>query len=151
MNKDFGFKFGGGLALGLLALYISTIFYIISQVYSCGACGTVQISSGVTFVVTTVGGLVSALVLARLAITSPGESPAEISSAKSGSLKNWAENLTLWYIIAWFITGFSALIFGTMLFPNISSTLSDIGTGWLGLAVTSVYAYFGLDPKSSNS
>ena len=33
--------------------------------------------------------------------------------------------------------------------PDGSKTLYDIGTTWLGLAVTTAYAYFGLDPARS--
>ena len=50
------------------------------------------------------------------------------------------------YLAIWFIVGLSALLVGTMIKPDISSTLSELGTGWLGLAVASTYAYFGLDP-----
>jgi len=43
-------------------------------------------------------------------------------------------------------TGFAALLVGVMLYPDSSATLSEIGTTWLGLAVASGYAYFGLNP-----
>jgi hypothetical protein len=44
-------------------------------------------------------------------------------------------------------TGLIALIVGVIVFPDSNSTLREIGTTWLGLAVASGYAYFGISPK----
>ncbi len=38
------------------------------------------------------------------------------------------------YLLAWAFVGLSCLIVGVMLNPEISSTVADIGTAWLGLA-----------------
>jgi hypothetical protein len=45
------------------------------------------------------------------------------------------------------VTGLTALIVGVMIFPDSNATLGEIGTTWLGLAVASGYAYFGISPR----
>ena len=147
MNTKFGVYFGGILAYILLLLYSITLIYVIWQV-SFSEGDPVEISSGLSYVLTTVGGLVSALVLARLTITPPGKSPGTMKFSQDKKELDLAEKLTLGYIAVWLVSGLTALIVGTMMFPGVNTTLSDIGTTWLGLAVTSVYTYFGLTPPS---
>ena len=67
--------FGGALALVLLLLYAMTVVGMIIAVLEVGTAGKVEFTGGVTLVVTTIGGLVSALVIAKLAATNPGETP----------------------------------------------------------------------------
>lgn len=151
MQQMFKLVFGAVIAYMLLLLYAITVTYMINQALGCGAasgCTTVSFTSGTVYVVTTIGGLVSALVIAKLAITKPGENPAIIQSAQAGvSSKQLlaANTLAVLYLAVWVIVGLSALVVGVMLRPEVNQTLSDIGTGWLGLAVASGYAYFGID------
>ena len=93
--------------------------------------------------VTTIGGLVSALVISKLTVTDPEGGLAIVSERKI----HWRTFLELAYLIVWLITGLSALIVGVMLRPEINTTLSDIGTTWFGLAVASGFAYFGIEPR----
>jgi heme A synthase len=151
MQKNFGIIFGGVVAYILLGLYTGTVLHIIWGVLSCAkdpACKQMDFTDGITYVVTTIGGLVSALVISKLTLTEPGENPAIIRDAQRNKEIGWATNLALAYLAVWLITGLSALIIGVMIHPNINSTLSDIGTTWLGLAVASGYAYFGLKPPN---
>ena len=53
------------------------------------------------------------------------------------------------YILLWSFVGFVALIVGVMLKPNILQTVSDLGSVWLGIAVSAGYAYFGLKPSTN--
>jgi hypothetical protein len=145
VNQKFSVFFAGSLAYILIILYVSTLGYVIWQVCTSGG-KPVNVSSGLTYVLTTIGGLVSALVLARLTLTPPGEDPAKIdfSTANKKDLDT-VKNLTFIYMLIWLIAGLAALVIGTVVFPGVNSTLSDIGTTWLGLAVSSVYVYFGLN------
>ncbi len=99
----------------------------------------------------TVGGLVSALVVAELALMTPGASPVQQFSVPGSP--RWVRRLIfaiiLLYLGAWLFTGLTALIVGVVLYPNVNSTLSDVGTTWLGLAVAGGYAYFGIRPRPS--
>ena len=137
--------FGGIVAYILLILYSGSVVYMAKKVIL-NPDKKVVFSSGLTFVVTTIGGLVSALVIAKLAITKPGESPAvtQLSDDSSERAKSFATLLTVFYLFGWLGTGLIALTVGVMVYPDSNSTLGDIGTTWLGLAVASGYAYFGL-------
>jgi uncharacterized membrane protein YhdT len=144
MRKKFGVYFGGVIAYILIILYSCTLIYVIQRVCLSGD-SKVEVSSGLTYVLTTIGGLVSALVLARLTITPPGDNPGTMDFSQDPKETALAEKLTLGYMTIWLLAGLAALVIGTIIFPGVNSTLSDIGTTWLGLAVTSVYVYFGLN------
>jgi hypothetical protein len=147
--------FGSVIAVILLCLFSFSTFYMISTVVE--NCRTMQactqttplFGTGFIYVVTTVGGLVSALVIAHLTVTEPGDAPTIGSFAPESTTAVYATNtVVVLYLLAWIATGLAALVVGVMLYPNASSTLSDIGSTWLGLAVSAAYAYFGIRPTS---
>ena len=158
MNKSFSVVFGGLLALALLLLYaISAWSMIIAIIVACPEASTcngeiaAKYKDGFRYVLTTVGGLVSALVIARLSISPPGQMPNfEPVKQLSKGLQTASFILVSLYLTVWAITGLAALIVGVMLYPNIIPTVSDLGTVWLGLAVAAGYAYFGLTPPDSS-
>lgn len=142
--STFGNYFGALVAYILLCLYAGTVGYMIVSVS--GAAGApVAFNTGVTYVVTTVGGLVSALVVAQLALAAPGESPT-LARAAAREDERLFRRLAVAYMLVWLVVGLAALVVGTMLFPDANATLSELGTTWLGLAVAAGYAYFGLKP-----
>ena len=152
MEKPFTVIFGAVIAYILLLLYAGTVGYMILEVLAAcggnGACAEVSFSDGVVYVTTTVGGLVSALVISKLAITKRGENPATLPVAGASRKQALAVNtLGVLYLTAWLVVGLVALVVGVMLHPEVSQTVSDIGTSWLGLAIASGYAYFALDPS----
>lgn len=151
MTKNFPMIFGGLIAYLLLILYAGTVAFIIRGVVDCAGdsgCTTKDFNDGVIHVVTIIGGLVSALVISKLSITTPGENPTLIASLDTAQGQNkLASMLVLGYLAVWLFTGLSALLVGVMFYPDINETLSNIGTTWLGLAVAAGYAYFGLDPR----
>ena len=113
---------------------------------------------GLTYVVTTIGGLVSALVIAQLALTETGDDPVEsFTRGLEGSRgfeamdekhkkRTMTRSRTLaWiYLGGWLVLGVSALIVGVLFYPEVNKSLGDLGTTWLGLAVSAAYSYFGL-------
>ena len=112
------------------------------------ACSVTE-NDGTVYVFTTVGGLVSALVVAVLANTPPGHNPAEkLGNLGVPNVEESGKTLVGIYLGVWMLTGVTAVIVGVMLIPNASKTLSDMGTAWLGLAITAVYAYLGIQPSS---
>ena len=139
---------GGIIAYILLILYTGIAIYIIIKVIQCShdpLCGTLDLHPGLVYVITTVGGLVSALVVSRMTITYPGTDPGVFRHLGEG--QPTIVNIIVWcYLIIWTFTGLAALIVGLLVFPDICKTLSDLGTTWLGLAVASGYAYFNIDP-----
>lgn len=140
---------GGIIASILLLLYSGIAAYIIIKVFDCSAdpaCEKIELHSGMIYILTTVGGLVSALVVSRMTITRPGSDPAVFSSY--GEKQPQIVNVIVWsYLIIWTFTGLASLITGVIIFPDTCKTLSDFGTTWLGLAVAAGYAYFNIEPR----
>jgi hypothetical protein len=151
----FGRLFGAVIAVVLLSIYEFSMAILVSAVLACGtdtSCRPpIQPTSGLVFVLTTVGGLVSALVVAELAVMTPGVNPfAQFSAPEAPRwARRWIYAIVILYLAAWLFTGLTALIVGVVLYPNVNSTLSDAGTTWLGLAVAAGYAYFGIRPRQS--
>ena len=137
--------FSGVVAYILLALYVGIVGYM---VYMVAAYQTKEFTSGVTYIVTTVGGLVSALVVGKLAITPPKDPPALFTAAAAAGggpdpLNVW---LTVAFMVVWLLAGLAALVVGVLLYSDVNQLLAGIGTNWLGLAVAAGYAYFGVKP-----
>jgi hypothetical protein len=120
----------------------------VARCVSDGTCQAEDIPSGVIFVHTTVAGLVSALVVAELATTEPGESPGAktLTADLSESSKRITAYIAGGYVLVWIISGLAALVAGSMLYPDAVTTLTDAGTTWLGIAVAAAYSYFGIRP-----
>jgi hypothetical protein len=140
---------GGIIAYLLLGLYSGITAYAIFKVIECSkdcSCSKVDLHPGLIYVLNTVGGLVSALVVSRMTITAPGRDPAMFRN--SGEEQSLLVNIVVWcYLIIWTFTGLATLITGVIIFPETCKTLSDFGTTWLGLAVAAGYAYFNIDPR----
>ncbi len=160
MNNSFGAFFGGLLAIVLLAIFSISTWYMIFSVighckppagvanFVCSRPGAELFSEGFRNVVTTVGGLVSALVIAQLSVTEPGATPRVGHFVPTTETGQFRTNLIIvGYLLVWLATGVAALVVGVMLYPQVSSTVSDIGSTWLGLAVSAAYAYFGIRPS----
>jgi len=153
LNRTFAMKYkfiiGGIISYILLILYSVIAVYIIIKVIECShdiSCSSVDLHPGLVYVLTTVGGLVSALVVSRMTITTPGSDPAVFSHFGEGQPS--VVNFIVWcYLLIWTFTGLATLVVGVIIFPDSCKTLSDFGTTWLGLAVAAGYAYFNIDPK----
>lgn len=141
---------GGFIALILLGIYAYSVTQAILLAYSQSRGA---LTSGELLALTTVGGLVSALVIAELAISKPGGMPSHrISSDSSRSsafivraADNAAPFVVFVYIGVWTMLGAAAFIVGVMQYPDRVPALTDFGQSWLGLAVAAGYAYFGLN------
>jgi hypothetical protein len=149
MKNPFSVVFGGVIAFILLMLYAGTVAYMIIAVTRTGTADTVTFAQGLVFVVTTINGLVSALVVTNLAVTTPGEDPTILRNTigANGQPNPWVRRLVGTYLSIWLVIGLAALIVGVMIYPDVNTTLKDIGTTWLGLAVAAGYAYFGVTPQ----
>jgi hypothetical protein len=154
MSSRFGAVFSATLALVLLALYCSSALYLIYQIYPLGngCMKPTGYEGGYIYVLTTVGGLVSALVIAQLSITKPGSTPTIGGTKPESNLGIYATNTVVGiYLFAWVFTGIAALVVGVMICPEGNKTITDLGTTWLGLAVTAAYAYFGIQPTETKN
>ena len=145
--------FGGIVAVILLGLYayaVITAILVVSCITTTG-CSTLTagaFTTGYASTLTTVGGLVSALVIAELAITKPGEAPLArtIHGETTPKEKGFLATVTGIYLLVWLGLGLAAYVVGAMWHPETLKPLSDLGQSWLGLAVAAAYAYFGINP-----
>jgi hypothetical protein len=147
--------FGGFIAIILLCLFEYTVYeaIIVAKCVATTGCTThpaADFTLGFAHAMNLIGGLVSALVIAELAVTEPGKSPvgAAIVSVSAGrpTLGQIAWIITVLYLLVWVFTGLAAYVVGTMWWPQALQPLTDLGQGWLGLAVAAAYAYFGISP-----
>ena len=93
-----------------------------------------------------VGGLVSALVIAELAITQPGDLPSAqiLKRRHTKSEHKLATIISTAFIVVWLLGGAAAVLM-YLLYPNaIPTTLSEFAKAWLGLALASAYSYLGI-------
>jgi len=152
MKKTSKLLFGAIIVGILLAIYVYTMGYLILSVINNAKelAPEVKLSNEFIMVLTTVSGLVSALVISELTTTRiVGETSATrlLQEDASNIKKSAAHYLTYIYIWIWIIIGAGAFIVGVLLYPEMSGTLKDSGTTWFGLLVAIGYSYFGIQPK----
>jgi len=149
--------FGGFIAVILLILYEYSVYEGIRVVMCLDTSGCTQYTAdsftpGFSHAMSLIGGLVSALVIAELAATKPGEAP--VARAIGGSANvtlSWTLTIvTMIYLVVWVIAGLAAYVIGTMWYPGKLQPLTDLGQSWLGLAVAAAYSYFGISPAGGN-
>ncbi|MBA3270871.1 MAG: hypothetical protein H0T71_10195 [Acidobacteria bacterium] len=148
--------FGGVVAVILLGLYAYSVWFAVDVVNCINTPGCMRLtgasfSSGFASTLSTVGGLVSALVIAELAITKPGEAPVAraLEMTPSPATKNALKVVTGAYLLVWVALGLTAYVVGGMWYPDALRPLTDFGQAWLGLAVAAAYAYFGINEPTS--
>jgi hypothetical protein len=142
--------FGGLIAIILLGIYVRLIS-VASQIVhcidhpGCTAYTAASFNDQMAFALSTIGGLVSALVIAQLAITTPGTSPgANFLGAQPTPRAAVAVPLiAISYVLVWLAAGFWSFMI-TMYHPAALPPLTDLAHAWLGLAVAAGYSYFGL-------
>jgi hypothetical protein len=152
--------FGGFIAIILLCLFEYTVYeaIVVAKCVATTGCTThtaADFTPGFAHAMNLIGGLVSALVIAELAVTEPGSSPVgraivSVTVARP-TLAQIASIITVLYLLVWVFTGLAAYVVGTMWWPQALQPLTDLGQGWLGLAVAAAYAYFGISPPGGNT
>jgi ABC-type thiamin/hydroxymethylpyrimidine transport system permease subunit len=105
-------------------------------------------NDGMAQALSIISGLVSALVIAELAITKPGEAPVARALAHDASALSVRilKIVTTFYVLVWILAGLWAFLAG-LYHPQDLPPLTSLGQTWLGLAVAAAYAYFGLKPR----
>ena len=143
--------FGTIIVLILLILYVYTLGWAINLALT-GTNAVEELPEGVARTMATVGGLVSALVIAQLAVTDPKEPLKGPSSPQIGFLgqaNEWIVPFTkVVYVLVWMMLGFAAFVVGELWHPGKVSTLTTFAQAWLGLAVAAGYGFFGLEPPA---
>jgi ferredoxin len=144
--------FGGLISVVLLGLYLHLIQVAIKvadciATKGCTAYSPDYFNEGMAQALSIIGGLVSALVIAELAVTQPGQAP--LARTLAADVSHWAVGavkiVSAFYVLAWIGAGFAAFYVG-LYHPKALPALTTLGQAWLGLAVSSAYAYFGIKP-----
>lgn len=113
---------------------------------TCAAAFHARRIEGVNLILNVVGGLVSALVVAELTITKPGDLPSAqvLRRRETKSANRVATIVSTAFIFVWLLGGAAAVLM-YLLYPNaIPTTLSEFSKAWLGLALASAYSYLGI-------
>jgi len=112
---------------------------------ACAAAFHARRIEGVNLIMNVVGGLVSALVVAELAITQPGELPsAQVLRGRQAKAKRAVTFVSTAFIVVWLLGGAAAVLM-FILYPNATpAALSEFAKAWLGLALASAYSYLGI-------
>lgn len=160
MQNKISFILGGSIALILLGLYVFTLgkmgFSVLEHckgVETCEVDGYVGPSTLFNYIATTIGGLISALVIAHLGASRAGGNGDGLMllTTEDGKLPRLMTILTIVYLVTWIVMGVFSLYVGALNHPDINPHVTDFGMIWLGLAVSAAYAYFQINQKPSNS
>lgn len=140
--------FGGMLAVIMLGFYIWAIIE--------GVKATMGDASGFTpnmsYLLNTIGGLISATVVGVLGATEPGYFPAQKAFERnlSGTIRTVAGLMPSLFIFVWIGCGVAMVIYGFVLNDSVAA-LSSQAKVWLGTAIGAVYAYMGIKPQPNGS
>ena len=161
--------FGGAVAIVLLTLYGYSILRGVETWYclnnptsarcncktpteptipQCQAEYPKELNEGLLLILNLVGGLVSALVIAVLAVTTPGEPIGNVfledDPAPPG--QKVITIISVLYVAVWLICGI-VLVITYIRNPNTVPAVTTAAKSWLGLAVAAAYSYLGVKPK----
>lgn len=145
--------FGGLIAIILLGLYVYSVVLAVMAVQCLIAPGcqgySKDLNEGIVSVLNLVGGLVSALVIAELAVTDPSGQPNGASLAINipAATKKVVKLISTLYILVWVACGLASFVVGVLQHPNVVPALTTSAQSWLGLAVAAAYAYLGVRPR----
>jgi hypothetical protein len=146
--------FGGLIALILLGLYVyliglGVLVVVCVSSQGCAKWTLANFTPEMASALALVGGLVSALVIAELAITKPGETPVARALGPNAfpNSQSTVKIITVAYLLVWLAAGLIAFVIGYLQHPRVLQPLTDLGQSWFGLAVAAGYAYFGIRPE----
>ena len=124
----------------LLALYGVVLGDVICDLLSLPGDEYKPPSDQAIAITTMIGGLVSAVVVAKLASTDPGKFPSLSGTEDVNTFEKIVVGL---YLFFWIIIGGLCLWIGTFV-NDTEPLINDTGTTWLGIAVAAAYSYFGI-------
>jgi hypothetical protein len=136
----------GIIAYLLLIIYFLTLGGMILSVLKWDPqAGNYVPDVNAVWVVTLLGGLVSAVVIGNLALTGPGAAPlTQVRMLAQDYGKRLMQAIVWTYIGVWLLIGLGSFYVGVIKCPDVSVTLNEIGKSWLGILVGAAYAWFGI-------
>lgn len=141
--------FGAILMLTLLGIYTYVVVRALLVVI--GGYDSTTFTQEMSSSLSLIGGLVSALVIAELAVTKPGDIPGDRRfPSLQGQARRFFTLAVILYLMVWLLAGLAAFIFGYLRHGSLSA-LTDMGQSWFGVAIAAGYSYFGIDPSKRNN
>jgi fumarate reductase subunit D len=133
---------GALIAGALLGLYAFVLVEAIQYARGKGESPT----EGAFWILHTIGGLVSALVAAQLAVTPRPGDTGRVRLFVLGGMPadTMATIIAVLYLAVWLALGFAAVIVGLVDYKHEVVRLADFAKAWIGLALAAAYAYFGI-------
>lgn len=142
--------FGALIATLLLALYVYLVYegaavVACSGVLECTSPKPESFTAEMAAALSVVAGLVSALVIAELSITEPGQAPvAQVLDANaSEQATRLVKTLAGLYLLVWVGVGAWAFLIA-LRHATVLPAITNLGQAWFGLAIAAAYAYFGI-------
>ena len=148
------FTFGALISVVLLGIYVYLVNYGLLIIecetnLPCDEPKTTQFNQNMQAALAQIGGLISALIVAELGVTKPGEYPlARLVTFGNEINPIWSRVLkvvVVVYIAAWLYYGAKVFVVASLWNPDILPPLTDLGQAWLGIAVGAGYAYLGIN------
>jgi hypothetical protein len=139
----------GVIACMLLLIYAFALGKIILSVLNwTPGSGAYIGNANLVWIVNLLGGVVSAVVIGNLALSSPGQAPIEQVRVMTRSYGKKLMQTMVWiYISVWLVTGLAAFYAGVIKCPDVFDPLSQIGKSWLGILAGALYAWFGINKR----
>jgi hypothetical protein len=136
----------GIIACILLLIYVLALGSLIIQVIKSGSEPVVP-AENILWIINLIGGIVTGVVIANLAVTRPGETPMTQVRNMAAAYGHSLMQTVVWiYIGVWLVSGLFTFYIGVISHPDISGTLTEIGKAWLGILAGAAYAWFGTEP-----
>jgi hypothetical protein len=124
--------FGGLISVVLLAVYVHLVRLAVKVIYcvapACTQYPSTYFNDGMAQALSVIGGLVSALVIAELAIAKPGEAPARRALTKDASTLavRTVSIVSTFYVLVWIGAGLTAFLVG-LYHPKEVPPLTTLG------------------------
>jgi len=136
----------GIIACMLLLIYTFTLGELIISVYNWDTeAGEFVPNVNAVWVICLIGGIVSAVVIANLAVSDPGGTPnSQVREMAEAYGKKLLNTIVWLYVIVWLLIGAGAFYVGVIRCPDVCETLNEIGKSWLGILAGAIYAWFGI-------
>ena len=131
--------FGPLASFSLLSIYVYLLYK--------GVTHDMPFNDGMSYAFNTINGLISAIVIAELAITRTGEAPAALLFQSNLDNKPHISKkiLSSIFLIVWILAGFVAFYSSQIIVQTTVVEISELGKSWIGLLVGAAYAYFGIN------
>lgn len=138
----------------LLFIYVYLVYlglevgYCLAEEPACKDYKVTDFNDKMAWALAMIGGLISALVVAELAVTKPNEPPAArlLASDMVAKAKRPMQIITGLYLLIWLVAGCSAFAgYLRIESTHLPPAIAELGKAWLGIAVGAAYAFFGID------